>query len=119
MTVDSLKYGGFCIVATGVAFSRPMMVGPFFPYDTVTTYTSNQARAHLTAEGGPPLNCQFLFDGPRAVGECRTPEGAVYQLVAEEKQVGAAWGNSQSGADATAGVLRRRAKSTRLIYSVY
>ncbi|MBV6475384.1 MAG: hypothetical protein KJZ92_16315 [Rhodocyclaceae bacterium] len=83
VAVDGLKYGGFYIVATGVAISHPMMVGPFFAPDTVTTYSSNQARAHLTAEGGPPLNCQFLFDGPRAVGECRTPEGKVYQLVAE------------------------------------
>jgi len=83
--VDGLKYGGFYIVATSVGISHPMMIGPYFAPDTITTYTSNQARAHLTAEGGPPLNCEFLFDGPRAVGECRTPAGAAYQFVAEGK----------------------------------
>lgn len=83
--IDGRKYSGFYIVATGIGISHPIMIGPYFAPDTVTTYTSNQARAHLTAEGGPPLNCQFLFDGPRAVGECRTPEGAVYQMVAEGK----------------------------------
>jgi hypothetical protein len=85
VAVGGLKYGGFYIVATGIGISHPMMVGPFFAPDTVTTYTSNQARAHLTAEGGPPLSCEFLFDGPRAVGACRTPAGAVYQFVAEGK----------------------------------
>lgn len=85
VAVDGLKYSGFYIVATGIGIAHPIMVGPYFSYDTVTTYTSNQARAHLTAEGGPPLSCQFLVDGPRAVGECRTPEGTVFQLVAEGK----------------------------------
>lgn len=85
VAVDGLKYGGFYIVATSVGISHPMMIGPYFAPDTVTTYTSNQARAHLTAEGGPPLNCEFLFDGPRAVGECRTPAGVAYQFVAEGK----------------------------------
>ncbi len=85
IAVDGLKYSGFYIVATGIGISHPIMVGPYFAPDTVTTHTSNQARAHLTAEGGPPLSCQFLFDGPRAVGECRSPEGAVFQLVAEGK----------------------------------
>lgn len=83
--IDGRKYSGFYIVATGIGISHPIMIGPYFAADTITTYTSNQARAHLIAEGGPPLNCQFLFDGPRVVGECRTPEGTVYQLVAEGK----------------------------------
>jgi hypothetical protein len=85
VVVDGRKYSGFYIVASGIGIAHPIMIGPYFAPDTVTTYTSNQARAHLAAEGGPPLNCQFLFDGPRAVGECRTPEGALYQLVAEGK----------------------------------
>ena len=85
VAVDGVKYGGFYIVATGFAFSHPMMVGPYFACDTVTTYTSNAARAHLTAEGGRSLSCQFLIEGARAVGECRAPDGATYQMVAEGK----------------------------------
>ena len=85
VVVNGRKYSGFYIVASGFAFSHPMPMGPFFAPDTITTYSSNQARAHLTAEGGRRLSCHFLVDGPRAVGECRTPEGAVYQLVAEGK----------------------------------
>ena len=85
VVVDGQMYSGIYIVATGFAISHPMLWGPYFFHDTVTTYTSNSARAHLTAEGGRRLACEFLVDGPRAVGECRTPEGAVYQMVAEGK----------------------------------
>lgn len=81
--VNGHRYSGFYIVASGVGISRPVAFGPFLAHDAVTTYTSNAARAHLTAEGAPPLNCEFLFDGPRAVGECRAPDGTKYQLVAE------------------------------------
>ena len=85
VVVDGQMYSGIYIVATGFAISHPMLWGPYFFHDTVTTYTSNSARAHLTAEGGRRLSCEFLIDGPRAVGECRSPEGTVYQMVAEGK----------------------------------
>jgi len=85
VVIDGRKYNGFYIVASGFAISHSMPMGPYFYPDTVTTYSSNEVRAHLTAEGGRRLACQFLVDGPRAVGECRSPEGTVYQLVAEGK----------------------------------
>lgn len=85
VAIDGKAYGGFYILASGFAVSQPTPFPRRFHYDTVTTYTSNQARAHLSAAGAPPLNCEFLVDGPRAVGECRTPEGAAYQFVAEGK----------------------------------
>jgi hypothetical protein len=83
--IDGRKYSGFYIVASGMAISHPMPMGPYFYPDTVTTYSSNEVRAHLTAEGGRRLACHFFVDGPRAAGECRSPEGTVYQLVAEGK----------------------------------
>jgi hypothetical protein len=47
-------------------------------------YSSNSARAHLTADDGQQLSCEFVFESRRAIGECRSPAGAVFQLIADE-----------------------------------
>ncbi len=82
--IDGHLFKGFYIVASGTAVSQTMAGRRYFPSDTVTTYSSNSARAHLTADDGRQLNCEFLFESRRAIGECRTPAGAVFQLIADE-----------------------------------
>jgi hypothetical protein len=84
-TVDDRLFSGFYIVATGSAFSQSLMGRRFWPRETVTTFSSNSARAQLTAAGGQQLSCEFLFEDRRALGECRTPAGAVFQLIADGK----------------------------------
>ncbi len=84
--VDGVRYSGFYLLASGIGFSQPVFITPWYPGDRITTYTTNQARAHLTSTDGKNLSCEFLIDGPRAAGECRTPEGRIFQMVAQEKE---------------------------------
>lgn len=82
--VQGQLYKGFYIVASGVAQSETFGGWRSFPRDTVTTFSSNSARAQLTSDKGQRMKCEFLFESRRAIGECRTPSGAVFQLVADE-----------------------------------
>lgn len=83
VTLEGRRYTGFYLGATSVAYSQSLSSWRFFPHDTVTTIASNSARAHLVAEDGKQMSCEFLIEARRALGECRTPDGAVYQLVAD------------------------------------
>lgn len=80
--IDGRLFSGFYIVAAEVAYSQTFGGRRLFPRDTVTTITSNSARAHLTADDGQRLSCEFLLESSRALGECHSPTGAIYQLVA-------------------------------------
>lgn len=80
VTVDGQRYQGFYLIASGTAISQPLMGRHFMPIDTTTTFSSNSARAHLVSEDGQQLNCQFLVEARRAVGECQSPNGASFQL---------------------------------------
>lgn len=81
--VDGQLYKGFYIVATGVAHSETFGGWRSYPRDTTTTFSSNSVRAQLTTDKGQRLSCEFLFESRRAIGECRSPSGAVYQLIAD------------------------------------
>lgn len=83
VTVDGQTYTGFYIIASGSAVSHVQAGRRFFPGDTLTTFSLNSARAHLTADNGQRLNCDFLLEYRRAIGECRSPSGAVFQLIAD------------------------------------
>ncbi|MBI4985649.1 MAG: hypothetical protein HZC24_10010 [Rhodocyclales bacterium] len=81
--IDGQVFSGFYIVASGAAVSQTPAGRRPFPRDTVTTFSSNSARAQLKAGDGRRLGCEFLFESRRALGECRTPGGAVFQLIAD------------------------------------
>lgn len=83
VTLDGQVYSGFFIIASGSAVSHATSGRRFFPSDTFTTFSSNSARALLTASDGKRLSCEFLLESKRALGECRTPAGVVYQLSAD------------------------------------
>lgn len=83
--LDEHLFTGFYIVATGAAVSKTMTGRRFIPRDTVTTFSSNSARAQLSAANGQQLSCEFLFEGRRVLGECKTPSGVAYQLTADGK----------------------------------
>jgi hypothetical protein len=86
VTIEGQSYKGFYLVANGVAHSETFG-GSWrsLPRNTVTTYSSNSVRAQLISEKGQRLSCEFLFESNRAIGECRTPAGAIFQLVADGK----------------------------------
>jgi hypothetical protein len=88
VTIDGHLFSGFYIVASGAAISQTTAGRRFFPVDTVTNFSTNSARAHLSSENGQQLNCEFLFESRRAIGECRTPSGAIFQLNADESPSG-------------------------------
>ena len=83
VTIDGHVFSGFYIVASGEAVSQTLSGRRFLPNDTITTFSSNSARAHLTSDNGQQLSCGFLFESRRAIGECRSPSGAVFQLIAD------------------------------------
>ena len=83
-TVDGQLYKGFYIFANGEAYSETFGGWRSFPRDTQTTFTSNSARAQLVSDKGQRLTCEFLFESRRAIGECRSPAGAIFQLIAND-----------------------------------
>jgi hypothetical protein len=83
VTVDGHVYKGFYIVASSTALSQSTSIQRYYPRNTITTFTSNNARSHLTADNGQRLSCEFLLEFRRALGECRSPAGAEFQLVAD------------------------------------
>lgn len=83
VTIDGITFSGFYLTASGTAVSQSTTFRRSFPNNTVTTFSSNSARAHLTAENGQLMSCEFLLESRRALGECRTPAGKIYQLVAD------------------------------------
>ena len=83
VTVDGQMFQGFYIIASGAAVSHAPVGRRFYPGDTLTTFSSNSARAHLSADNGQRLSCEFLIEYRRAIGECRSPSGAVFQLIAD------------------------------------
>ncbi len=80
--IDGQLYKGFYIVAGDVAYSETIG-GRFYPIDTVTTSVSNRARAQMASDSGQRLTCEFLLESRRAIGECRSLTGSVFQLTAD------------------------------------
>jgi len=83
--VDGHLFSGFYIVESGSAISQTVSGRRHLPYSTITNYFTNSARAHLTSDNGQQLNCEFLYEARRAIGECRTPSGIVFQLDADDR----------------------------------
>ena len=81
--IDGQLYKGFYIVANQVAYSETFGGWRASPRDTVTTLSSNSVRAHLVSEKGQQVNCEFLFESRRAIGECRSLSGKIFQLTAD------------------------------------
>ena len=84
ITIGSREYAGFYVIATDTVntsslggFSRRL-----WPTETRSSVSSNIARAHLKAADGERLACEFMFEGDRGVGSCRTQAGNTYQFVA-------------------------------------
>ncbi len=83
VNVDGQLYKGFYIVASGFMHSETFGGWRSMPRNTISSYSSNSARAQLTSEKGQRLKCEFLFESRRAIGECHTPAGVVFQLTSD------------------------------------
>ncbi len=83
--IGDKHYSGFYILESGTAYSQGWWPRRGFPSDTVTTYTTNSARATLTAPDGDRLFCEFVFEGSRALGECKSLDGKAYRLLSESR----------------------------------
>jgi hypothetical protein len=84
--IDDKPFHGFYIVARGTTVStyETPFSRRFRSFQTITSSTSNSARALLTAADGEKITCAFLFEDKRAVGDCKSSKGKVYQFVATE-----------------------------------
>ena len=91
-------YKGFYVISSSTARSTEVGFGVGFggygrygysgygayPSERWTVISNNNGRAHLQNAEGDRLNCEFMFEGRRLLGECRSPQGAVYQMVANQ-----------------------------------
>ncbi len=84
VAVGERTYTGFYVVATDnvTTTAIPTFSRRWFPSETRSSVTSNIARAHLRSADGSHLSCEFMYEGERAVGSCRTQAGVAYQFVA-------------------------------------
>ena len=82
VTVAGKNFEGFYIQSNSTAFSQALWPRRGFPNDTVTNISSNAARAVMTAADGERLYCDFMFEGNRALGECKSSTDANFQLLA-------------------------------------
>lgn len=84
--IGDKPFHGFYIVAAGTTVStvETPFARRFRSYQTITTSTSNSARALLTSPDGERITCAFLFQDKRAVGDCKSSKGKVYQFLAAE-----------------------------------
>ena len=84
VSIGERAYSGFYVVATDSVSTTS--IGGFshriWPTETRSSVSSNIARAHLRSADGSHLACEFMFEGERAVGSCKTQAGVSYQFVA-------------------------------------
>lgn len=97
--INGKVYTGFYVTSVSTARSTSIGVGMgygsfgrrgygaygAFPQETWTTISNNSGKAYLQSADGDKLNCDFIYEGRRLLGECRSPDnGAVYQMVANQ-----------------------------------
>lgn len=95
--INNKVYTGFYVTSVSTArstnvgfgvgyggYGRYGMYGAY-PSETWTTISNNSGKAYLQSADGDKLNCDFMYEGRRLLGECRSPDtGAVYQMVANQ-----------------------------------
>jgi hypothetical protein len=98
--INNKVYTGFYVTSTTTARSSTIGMGVgygsygryggygmfgAYPSETWTTINNNTGKAYLQNSDGDKLNCDFMFEGRRLLGECRSAEsGATYQMVANQ-----------------------------------
>ena len=82
VNIGDKHYTGFYIQAMSSAVTQSLWIRRGFPGETMTTVSSNSARSVMTSSDGERLFCEFLFEGNRALGECKTTGATSYQLIA-------------------------------------
>lgn len=90
-------YTGFYVTSFSTARSTTMGLGMgygsygrygygaygAYPAETWTTVSNNSGKAYLQSADGDKLSCDFMYEGRRLLGECRSPDNdLVYQMVA-------------------------------------
>ena len=96
--INNKVYTGFYVTSVTTARSSSIGVGVGYggygrysgygmygaPSETWTTINNNTGKAYLQSADGDKLNCDFMYQGRRLLGECRSESGATYQMVANE-----------------------------------
>ena len=97
--INGKVYTGFYVTSVSTARSTSVGVGlgygnfgrrgygayGAFPSETWTTISNNNGKAYLQSADGDKLNCDFIYEGRRLLGECRSlDDSAVYQMVANQ-----------------------------------
>jgi hypothetical protein len=87
ITIGDKSFHGFYIVGGGTSQSTATGFGLYRPllFNNFSTFTTNQARAHMSSAEGEHISCELLFDVRRAAGECKSSGGENFQFVADER----------------------------------
>lgn len=115
--INDKVYTGFYVTSVSTARSSTMGFGVgyggyggrygfgmagAYPSETWTTVSNNSGKAYLQSADGDKLNCDFMYEGRRLLGECRSPDsGVVYQMVANQAVSNPAPANAPAPAAAT------------------
>lgn len=83
VVIDGVRYEGFYLPYSGVVNSTGWPAWRSYPYQTSSSFNSNYARSSLRSVDGRYLSCEFIAEGTRAAGECKTAAGRSYQFVGE------------------------------------
>lgn len=81
--IGGKQFQGYYLLATGTAHFQGGWHRRPYPYDMRTDFVSNAARATMVAADGERLSCEFIVEDASAIGECRSTNGQVYQLVTQ------------------------------------
>jgi len=80
--IDGVKYAGIYAptgsseaITTGMVGTRPIMA--------VSAGGGNSGRAMLQGANGDLINCEFIYSGTRAMGQCKGRNGRDYTLTTE------------------------------------
>jgi hypothetical protein len=82
--IGGKHFEGFYLIETGTAVVTTNSLFARRPrtFQSITTVSSNAARAVLTSADGERITCEFLLEGQQAIGDCRSSTGRTFQLMA-------------------------------------
>ncbi|MEO0048643.1 MAG: hypothetical protein RLZZ410_1602 [Pseudomonadota bacterium] len=83
VNVNGKIFSGFYITNSSVGFSNYQMygAGATATGSSQTIYGGNSGRAVLRSQDGDTIQCEFNYQGMKAIGSCVNAQGERYQLI--------------------------------------
>ncbi len=84
VTLNGKSYSGFYITNSSVGITNTQIygAGTTATGSSQTLYGGNSGRAVLRAQDGDTIQCEFNYQGMKAIGSCFDSKGERFQLIA-------------------------------------